>query len=437
MRVTMYVQNDVTRDSRVLREATTLAAAGHAVTVMATALADGPDRVAPEPAVGLRILRVPQPSGRPWWVAGIRSPWQLRHPAALLLLPWTLLRGGWVLVVNHLLRRPVSMGWVEYVRRWRVVLLGWCRDAASVAPTADVHHAHDLETLPAALAAARRDGGRVVYDSHEVFMGWGPTLAQPAWLRAVLARWERRLARRAAAVITVNPAVAAVLRDRVGVRRVVVVRNCAVAWDPPAVPEHRIRRALGLADDTPLLLCHGALVPGRGLAETAAALLEPGLESVHLVFLGYGGGYAAEVLTATRTPGRIHRLPPVPPDEVVAWVADADVDVIAISAAWENGYLSTPNKLFESIAAGVPVVVSDFPAMREIVLDPDGGPLGAVCDPSSPASIAAAVRSILVLEPAERDALRRRVREAARRRWNWAAEAQALVELYEELGSAG
>jgi glycosyltransferase involved in cell wall biosynthesis len=49
-----------------------------------------------------------------------------------------------------------------------------------------------------------------------------------------------------------------------------------------------------------------------------------------------------------------------------------------------NEVLSTPNKLFESIAAGVPVVTSDFPERRAIVLNPALGPLGAVCDPTDP-----------------------------------------------------
>ena len=95
-------------------------------------------------------------------------------------------------------------------------------------------------------------------------------------------------------------------------------------------------------------------------------------------------------------------LEAVPPDVLPAWVASADVGVMPIQASTLNHRLSSPNKLFELIATGLPVVVSDFVEMRRIVLDDPDGPLGAVCDPADPASIAAAIRSILDLGPAER-----------------------------------
>ena len=98
-----------------------------------------------------------------------------------------------------------------------------------------------------------------------------------------------------------------------------------------------------------------------------------------------------------------------------------------------NHWLCTPNKLWESLAAGVPVVVSDFPVMRRIVLDDPAGPLGAVCDPSDPSAIAAAVASLMELPTDERTALRSRCLQAAHERWNWEGESARLVDLYAEL----
>jgi glycosyltransferase involved in cell wall biosynthesis len=129
-------------------------------------------------------------------------------------------------------------------------------------------------------------------------------------------------------------------------------------------------------------------------------------------------------------------LPPVPPDRVVAWVAGADVDVMTLLPVDLNHVVSTPNKLFESIAAGVPVVSSDFPARRAIVAGDPDGPLGELCDPADPAAIAAAIRRILDLDPAARLDMRRRILAAAHDRWNWEAEAAKLVELYASLAPA-
>jgi glycosyltransferase involved in cell wall biosynthesis len=89
--------------------------------------------------------------------------------------------------------------------------------------------------------------------------------------------------------------------------------------------------------------------------------------------------------------------------------------------------------LFESLATGLPVVVSDFIEMRRIVLEDPDGPLGAVCDPADPASVATAIRSILDLSQEERDALRARCLRAAHERWNWETESARLVALYDSL----
>ena len=451
----MYVLNDVRRDSRVRREARALLAAGHEVTIMAVGETSEVDH---DPG-GFTIVRLPIPGGEATWPGAVRAPWRSvgrvgrdslmavragppAWPSAVgrvatlaLLLPWLLLRGAWVLIVNRLLRRPVRMGWLEYIRRWRSEILGWCAAAAAAAPVADVHHAHDMEALPAGLAAARRDRARLVYDSHEIFTAWGRILQQPAWLRFVMGRWERRMAGRADAVVTVNDAVAAALGRRLGVPRITVLHNCAPRWTP-AEPEDRIRRAAGVGPDLAIVLCHGAMQPNRGLFETAEALLDPGLDRAHLVYLGYGEGYLGSLPDDPRFGGRLHVLPAVPADDVTAWVAGADVDVVAIGSATQNGRLSTPNKLFEAIAGGVPVVASDFPAMRSIVLDGPFGALGALCDPDRPASIAAAIRSILELDPPARAALRDRIRRAASERWNWETESERLVALYRELARA-
>ena len=98
-----------------------------------------------------------------------------------------------------------------------------------------------------------------------------------------------------------------------------------------------------------------------------------------------------------------------------------------------NLYLSTPNKLFECLAAGVPVVASDFPAMRSIVMDDPLGPLGVVCDPSVVSEIAGALHRILGMNPDARDELRRRCATAARQRWNWESQAAVLLAAYAEL----
>ena len=459
MRIVMYVQNAVTFDSRVIREAASLAAAGHRVTIMG--VTRSPDEPSPSTDVAgdVTTIRVAWPASSTWWVTMIVAPWRLlplsfasvkrsltarpRQPAravraagfALASLPWVAVRGAWVAIINKVLGRPVRVPGLEYIRRWRSQHLAWDRAAVAAAPPADVHHAHDMEALPAARAAAARDGSRYVYDSHEIFMELRRIQEQPRWLRWVMARWERRMARQAAGLVTINDAVGRELVRRLSPRRVVIVRNCPPRWTPPDLPEDRIRGATGIPSDSPVVLCHGAFRSNQGLEQTAEAMLAPGLERAHLVFLGYRSWYIEPILASVTLQGRIHDLPAVAPADLLPWVAGADVAVMTVLPYGEglNSYLSTPNKLFESLAAGVPVVTSDIPERRHVVMDDPAGPLGAVCEPTDPAAVAAAIRSVLELPAVDGAALRARCLAAAHARWNWETESARLVAFYADL----
>jgi len=459
MRIVMYVQNAVTHDSRVIREAASLAAAGHRVTIMG--VTRGPDEPSRSTEVmgDVTIIRVAWPASSTWWVTMVVAPWRLlplsfssvrrslaarpRQPAravraaafALASLPWVAVRGAWVAIVNRVLGRPVRIPGLEYIRRWRSQHLAWDRAAVAAAPPADVHHAHDMEALPAARMGAHRDGAAFVYDSHEIFMELRRIQEQPRWLRWGMARWERRMARQAAGLVTVNDAVGGELVRRLSPQRVVVVRNCPPRWTPPDPPEDRIRRATGIPSDSPVVLCHGAFRSNQGLEQTADAMLAPGLERAHLVFMGYRSWYIEPILASAALQGRMHDLPAVAPADLLPWVAGADVAVMTVLPHGEglNSYLSTPNKLFESLAAGVPVVTSDIPERRHVVMDDPAGPLGAVCEPTDPAAVATAIRSILELPAVEGAALRARCLEAAHERWNWETESARLVAFYADL----
>ena len=131
-----------------------------------------------------------------------------------------------------------------------------------------------------------------------------------------------------------------------------------------------------------------------------------------------------------RYAGRVHVLDAVPPDELPAWLHGVDVAVAPIQPSTLNHRFSSPNKVFEAIAAGTPVAGSDFPEFRRVIDDPAYGPLGTLFDPASPEDLGRAVRQLLDASPDERAAMRRRCRAASERRWNWETESRTLVGLY-------
>ena len=404
LRIAMALYSDLDHDSRVLREAESLAAVGHDVTIYCLSW-DGPDDTPfhVKSHTPIQTGVVPD-SGNPFHQGKDQSR------------------------IRRVWRRLTWMR--DYIRN----LLTWGRWAAEAAGDVDVWHAHDL---PALMAVAPRVSthSTLVYDSHEVFVDAGTAMRMPWPVRRLLAMYERRLTRRVSALITVNEAYGRVLQGRLRPRSVVIVRNCPPRWTPTHESRSRLRLATGIPAGNPIVLYHGALSPNRGIEQLVAALAEPGMGEVHLVLLGFGDVRRLGVDAGDpKTGGRVHTIAAVAPDELLEWVAGADVDAMPLQPSTLNHRLCTPNKLWESLAAGVPVVVSDFPVMRGIVVDGPPEPLGTVCRPNDPSSIATAIRTIVEMPATERSSMRDRCLRAAHDRWNWEEESARLIELYASLG---
>jgi glycosyltransferase involved in cell wall biosynthesis len=114
----------------------------------------------------------------------------------------------------------------------------------------------------------------------------------------------------------------------------------------------------------------------------------------------------------------------VPPAEVVEALSDASVGLALFEPVCLSHRLVLPNKLFEYVLAGLPVVGSDLPMISRFVRDHE---VGAVVDPGDPAAIASALRE--VLEPARRRELRAAVARA-QAELDWRRERDTLAGVY-------
>jgi glycosyltransferase involved in cell wall biosynthesis len=401
----MALYSEITYDSRVIREAQTLGSAGHDVTVYC---------LGGEAPAGASFRVVTHTPSQASVLPDGSSPF-LRM-AERSIAAKTLDRARWI------------MGYAKTIRAWG-------RWATKAGASADAWHAHDLTGLMA-VGPFVRSPTTIVYDSHEIFLESGTAARMPGPARRALRLYERRLARRALALVTVNEGYAEVLGRRLRPRRLTVVRNCPPRWTPSPGVAARLRDVAGVPDPHRIVLYHGAFSAGRGIRQLIDAMLVPDLAAAHLVLLGLGPERPAidRLAADPRYGGRVHVVDAVPPEELLDLVAGADVNVIPLQGSTLNHRLCTPNKLWESLATGVPVVVSDFPIMRRIVLGDPAGPLGRVCDPASPDSIGSAVVAILGLLPDDAVALRTRCFEAAQRRWNWETESARLLDLYDLIG---
>ena len=404
--VGMALYGDLTYDSRVRREARTLALAGYDVSI--ACLADNSTSADLPQNVNVIVHPPPNVAVLP----GVLNPF--RAPGGSRVL--SVVRG------------------LRWLRAYAANLRSWGRAVTAQCAPVDVWHAHDLTGLVAVAQKPDRDTP-VVYDVHDLFLESGTASILPRPARGLLRRYEARLVSGVAALVTVNDGLAEILRGRYGAKRIEVLHNYPDRWSPPSSRPRFIREAAAIPDEAPIILYHGVLATGRGIEQVIRALQTPELDNVHLVLMGFGERRDAysEAAGSPSLNGRVHVLDPVSPADLLSWVASANVGAVLHPGSRLNDYNKTPNKLFECIAAGIPVVASDFPLMRRIVVDDPAGMLGAVCDPSQVEDIASAFGSILALDARAAEGLRARCIAAAHSRWNWQSEAVRLTALYDEL----
>jgi glycosyltransferase involved in cell wall biosynthesis len=457
MRIDMFVYNRCTTDARVLKEARTLADAGHRVRVIAvldetTELEEERDgfrivRIDRNP-IHYRLLRAARFAGRLWRrpLAAARAAEPLPQPRSALavaLAPLALLRGGARLLwrAGAATARPLKRAGrrLMLAPHKPLMFFDYYRRAYRLVGTdpPDALHAHDLNTLPVAAALARRLRLPLTYDAHELY----PEISTLSPREARVWRFlERRLAKRADRTLTVCDSIAAEIESRYGVARPAVLLNCPVAGpasaaglpagDPLAgerAAASMLRAKAGLdGGGEPLVLYQGGFAPHRGLHTLVRSAHE--LERGTIVLMGWGR-LEEELRDLVRREGlaaRVTIVGPVPQGEVVAYAAGAAIGVIPYEPVGLNNTYTTPNKLFDYMAAGLPVAASRLPELTRFV---EHGEMGLTFSPGDPEALSAAINRMLG-DPDRYRRMRERAREAGRR-YTWERESAKLLALYE------
>lgn len=303
---------------------------------------------------------------------------------------------------------------------------GWAEPLAAVAEPHDIWHGMWAASLPALAAMRARHGGRTVYDSRDVYLRSRDFARMPGWQRRLLTRFETRWARSADAVVTVNDSYARMLSADLGIPLPPVVMNCPERWDPPDPRPDRIRTLVGIPASTRVVLYQGQLIEDRGIEQSMDAILD--VRDAVLVLMGMGErARFASLASGARYAGKVHVIDAVPPQELLEWTASSDVMVMAIQPSSENHEHTTPQKLWEAMAAGVAVVASDLPGMATVVRETGCGEL---CDGTSATSIADAIRRVLGDEPGHARTIGARGLAAAHDRYNWEAQFAVLDGVY-------
>lgn len=300
------------------------------------------------------------------------------------------------------------------------------REAARA--NADIYHFHDPELISFALVLALR-GRRVIYDVHEdvprALMSPGkdyvPAALKPAlgWL---LERVERFAARRFSACVTATPAIGA--RFKAMRARVEVINNF------PIVGELAPAAGATWANRQNALVYLGNIAASRGSHEMVRAMAGVTKElGARLKLVGaHDSAAARQVLTILPGWEHVDDCGVMGRAEVARLLAHVYAGLVLFHPE-PNHVEAQPNKLFEYMSAGIPVIASDFPLWRQLI---EGERCGFLVDPLDVAAISRAIEYLLT-NPAEAEAMGWRGREAIERCYNWGSEAQKLGELYQEI----
>jgi glycosyltransferase involved in cell wall biosynthesis len=413
----MIVKNQLWNDARVKKEALSLAAAGYAVTVIALPEEGKP---ASEEWEGCRILR---PPNTPRWVKGARKAvdgYQAPgvKPGALKRLVMALRRN----------RTRIALTNAKRLVQHDLRLL-----SAALRTGADVYHAHDLDTLFVAWLAALLRRARLVYDSHELWLESQRYLFEDGRT----ARWtaritERSLAHRADLVIAVTGMRGMHMRSMYpDMPEPVIVKNCPHVVEEVSDTGY-LRARTGCSPDSTIVLYQGILSASRGLEELieAASILRlRGMDKVVFALMGtdYLHGELSEMVRARDLGDRVHIFAPVPSETLPEVTVSADVGMILFRNSCLNHFHSLPNKLFEYMMAGLPMVASGFPEMAAVI---EGAGCGMLVEPSDPEGIAQALLH-LASNPRERVEMGARGRAAALTEYNWKRQERVLLDSYQ------
>ncbi len=299
--------------------------------------------------------------------------------------------------------------------------------ARALSSRADVYAAHDLPPLLPTVLAAKLRGKPIVYHAHEL---WSEAHAKVpfAWFWRLM---DRALVPRCDEVVTPDETRSLIYREELRARTTpLTVRNCP-PYRPSVIESTILRDELtrrGIACST-IVLYQGLVDSMRCIEEIAEASRHFD-DGVVLVIMGIGFvGRWADPASALAGHERIVVLPRVPPEDLPPYTASADAGILLYRNDCRNNYLCAPNKLFEYMMMGLPVIAANYPGMLKLV---EGEGVGLCVNPEDPREIAAAVNR-LAADAGARARMKANGLRLSRDRYNWENEFRPLLERYRSL----
>ncbi len=230
-----------------------------------------------------------------------------------------------------------------------------------------VIHCHGLGTLPASLVLKWRYGCKLVYDAHELETESSGLSGMRKALSKIV---ERICIKHVDSVLVVSDSIAAWYEKKYPMQEPFVVRN--VPYALKSIDKNgALRDEFGLSSLDLIFLYQGGFEAGRGI-ETMLDVFTDGNDNRHLVFMGYGS-LSGKIKSYAEKYPNIHYRDAVSSDDLLKYTASADVGMSLIENSCLSYFYSLPNKLFEYMMAGLPIIGSDFPEIKKVIKRNDCG----------------------------------------------------------------
>ncbi len=292
--------------------------------------------------------------------------------------------------------------------------------AAAIEARPDAYHAADWATLAVAARAAQVTGAKVVFDIDEYWALFDESNRLWLWFFAPLIRYTlKKYENHVDASITVSRPFAERYEKEHGWKPILATNAPYYAESPDhdTDPDHII------------LIHHGSALRDRKLETLIemAALLDPRY-TLHLMLAADKTGYLIELRQYAEriAPNRVVFRDPVPYADVVRTIADADIQVAFMAPTTYTWLMTLPNKIFESMMAGLAVLVAPSPAMADVIRTANAG---WVADGFTAADLARTLNALSIDDTREK----RRNARAAAKLTNAETEIGKILELYRRL----
>lgn len=246
--------------------------------------------------------------------------------------------------------------------------------ARKISERVEIIHVHDYQALLAGVRLKKRTGARLIYDAHELESDTNGLRRRDSFL---IRFGERLLWKQLDGFITVSESI----RDHYFSRHPAVASEIVLNSPNPPKGWPRmngfvtLRDRLAIHANEKLFVYLGYLSPGRGV-ELILEAFDDLPETYHVAFVG-SGELEERIKASPGFGSTIHLCEPVDQELVVPFISRADAGFCLIEPVSLSDYFSLPNKLFECLFAGLPVIGSYLPEIEAMITRYDAGVLSS------------------------------------------------------------